>query len=71
MDVQTKFPRYLDGLTSIAHICEMQGDFEGAIAANEEQLVLLREEWKITAGEEIDGHRREITRLKELRDTKR
>lgn len=71
MDVQTKFPRYLDGLTSIAHICEMQGDFEGAIAANEEELVLLREEWKITSGEEIDAHRREIVRLKELRDAKR
>ena len=71
MDVQTKFPRYLDGLTSIAHICEMQGDFEGAIAANEEELVLLREEWNITSGEEIDGHRREIARLKEIRDTKK
>ena len=71
MDVQTKFPRYLDGLTSIAHICEMQGDFDGAIAANEEELTLLREEWNITSGEEIDGHRREIARLKERRDTKR
>ena len=71
MDVQTKFPRYLDGLTSIAYICEMQGDFEGAITANEEELTLLREEWNITSGEEIDGHRREIVRLKELRDTEK
>ncbi len=71
MEVQTEFPRYLDGLTSIAHICEMQGDWDGAIAANEEQLVLLREEWKITSGEEIDARRREIARLKEARDTKK
>ncbi len=71
MDVQTKLPRYMDGLTSIAHICEMQGDFDGAIAANEEQLILLREEWNITSGEEIDAHRREIARLKELRDTEK
>ena len=71
MDVQTEFPRYQDGLTSIAHICEIQGDYDGAIDANEEQLVLLRDEWKITSGEEIDGHRREIVRLKELRDTNR
>lgn len=71
MDVQTEFPRYQDGLTSIAHICEIQGDYDGAIAANEEELVLLREEWNITSGEEIDAHRREIARLKERRDTKR
>lgn len=71
MDVQTEYPRYQDGLTSIAHICEIQGDYDGAIAANEEELVLLREEWNITSGEEIDAHRREIVRLKELRDAKR
>lgn len=68
MEVQTGFPRYLDGLTSIAHICEIQEDWDGAIAANEEQLDLLREEWKITSGEEIDAHCREILRLKEQRD---
>ena len=70
MEVQTVVPRYLDGLTSIAHICEIQGDLDGAIAANEEELVLLREEWKITSGEESDAHHREIARLKEARDAK-
>jgi len=67
MEVQTEVPRYLDGLTSIAHICEIQGDWDGAIAANEEQLVLLREEWNITSGEEIDARRREIARLKQAK----
>ena len=68
MEVQTRFPRYLDGLASIAHICEIQGDRAGAVAANEEQLVLLREEWHITSGEEIDARRREIDRLRAAED---
>lgn len=64
MEVQTKLPRWLDGLTSIAHICEIQGDWDGAIAAHEEELQLLRDEWKITSGEEADSHHREIARLR-------
>lgn len=70
MEVQTKLPRFLDGLTSIAHICEIQGDWDGAIAANEEELVLLRQEWNITSGEELDARHREIARLKAARDAK-
>lgn len=70
MEVQTVIPRYLDGLTSIAHICEIQGDWDGAIAANEEELALLQEEWNITSGEECDARRREIARLKAARDAK-
>lgn len=70
MEVQTVVPRYLDGLTSIAYICEIQGDWDGAIAANEEEFALLREEWKITSGEECDARLREIARLKAARETK-
>lgn len=64
MEVQTRFPRYTDGLTSIAHVCEILGDWDGAIAAHEEELAVLRDEWKITSGEEADWHYREIARLK-------
>lgn len=69
MEVQTQIPRYLDGLASIAHICKIQGDWDGAIATKEEELVILREEWNITSGEEIDARRREIARIKEAKDT--
>lgn len=64
LDVQ-KPPRYTDGATSIAHICEIQGDWAGAIAAHEEEIEILRTEWNTFDGEQIDQHRREIARLKE------
>ncbi|MBR4953433.1 MAG: helix-turn-helix domain-containing protein [Oscillospiraceae bacterium] len=68
MEIQTKFPRWLDGVTSTAHICEIQGDYDGAISAHEEELQLLRDEWKITSGEEVDQHHREIVRLQAKKD---
>ena len=64
MEVQTRRPRYLDGLMSITHVCEIQGDLEGAIAAHEELIDLTRAEWDTTSGEELDYHYREIARLK-------
>lgn len=69
MEVQTRFPRWLDGISSIAHVCEIQGDYDGAIAAHEEELQLLRDEWKITSGEEAEQHLREISRLKAKKDS--
>ena len=59
-------PRYVDGLESIAQICELQGDIPGAIAALEEELTVFAEEWNFTTGETADVVRREITRLKKL-----
>ena len=59
-------PRYVDGLESIAQICELQGDISGAIAALEEELTVFAEEWNFTTGETADVVRREITRLKKL-----
>lgn len=64
MDVQTRRPRYLDGVEGIAQICEIQGDLAGAIAAQEELIDLTRNEWATTGGEELDYHFREIQRLK-------
>lgn len=59
-----KPPRYTDGTTSIAQVCEIIGDIPGAIAAHEEEIRILAEEWDTTTGETVDQHRREIARLK-------
>ena len=57
-------PRFVDGLESIAQICELQGDIPGAIAAWEEELEIYDKEWHFTTGETADMVRREIHRLK-------
>lgn len=58
-------PRYVDGLESIAQICELQSDIPGAISALEEELEVFEKEWHFTTGETADVVRREITRLKQ------
>ena len=57
-------PRFVDALISIAHVYEIMGDCDRAIAANEEQLAVLRDEWDTASGETADAVRREIERLK-------
>lgn len=59
-----KPPRYVDALESIAQICEIQGDYAGAISALQEELELDEKEWHFTTGETADMVRREIARLK-------
>ena len=56
-------PKYIDGATSIAHICEIRGDKPGAIAAYREVLRLLREDWGIVSGETCDEVERAIRKL--------
>ena len=56
-------PKYTDSAMSIAHICEIRGDKEGAIAAYREQLRLMREDWGIVSGEEREAVERAIQRL--------
>ena len=56
-------PKFTDSATSIAHIYEILGDAPRAIAAYREQLRLLREEWGIVRGEEIDEVERAIQSL--------
>ena len=56
-------PKYTDSAMSIAHICEIRGDRDGAIAAYREQLRLMREEWGIVSGEECEAVERAIRRL--------
>ena len=56
-------PKYTDSAMSIAHICEIRGDRDGAIAAYREQLRLMHEEWGIVSGEEREAVERAIQRL--------
>ncbi|MBP3650887.1 MAG: helix-turn-helix domain-containing protein [Clostridia bacterium] len=56
-------PKFTDSATSIAHIYEILGDAPKAIDAYREQLRLLREEWGIVSGEELDEVERAIHRL--------
>ena len=65
MDLQTA-PRKIDPLISLALVCEMDHDYQGAILALKEQLVISRQEWAIPAGESIDEIEREIERLKKF-----
>ncbi len=56
-------PKFTDSATSIAHIYEILGEAPKAIEAYREQLRLLREEWGIVNGEELDEVERAIRRL--------
>lgn len=56
-------PRYTDGCTAIAQICEIQGDHAGAIAAIREEIAILESDWDTTSGETVDQHLRNIIRL--------
>ncbi len=58
-------PRFTDACTSIALLCELQGDYAGAIAAREEEIAILASDWQTISGEQVEQHRREIARLRE------
>lgn len=59
-----KSPRYTDALTSISQLCEIRGDYAGAIAAAEEEIAVLASDWDTTCGETVDQLVRKIERLK-------
>ena len=61
-------PRYTDSLTSIAQLCEIQGDYPGAIQAIEKELELLASDWNTTTGETVDQLYRNISRLESKRN---
>ena len=61
LDVQ-KEPPMLDPLEAIAQLCEIRGDFSGAIAARREEADRIENQWHIT-GEELDIVIRDIQRL--------
>ena len=56
-------PKFIDSAGSIAHIYEILGDKEGAIAAYREELRLMKEDWGIISGEEHEEVVRAIQRL--------
>lgn len=56
-------PKYTDAATSIAHICEIRSDKQGAVEAYQEVLRLLREEWGTVSGEQCEEVQREIRKL--------
>lgn len=56
-------PRYVDALECIAQICEIQGDYAGAIDALREELKLDETDWNCTTGETVDVVVRQIARL--------
>ena len=59
-------PKNMDSLESIAQVCQLEGDIPGAIAALEEEVAVLAEQWDTRTGETVDKVRREIARLKAL-----
>lgn len=60
-----KPPRYTDSLTSLAQLCEIEGDYAGAIDAVRQEIALIASDWNTTAGETVDQHYRKIARLEE------
>lgn len=59
-------PKYVDSLESIAQVCQLEGDIPGAVAALEEEVAVLAEQWDTRTGETVDKVRWEINRLKAL-----
>ena len=59
-------PRKVDPLISLALVCEMTHDYQGAIAAWRQNLAICAEDWDLTAGESVDEIEREIERLIKL-----
>ena len=61
LDIQ-RTPALVDPLQSMAQLCEIRGDIDGAIAARHEEAHLLENEWHIS-GEGLDRVLRDIQRL--------
>lgn len=59
-------PKFLDAQITAAHIYEIQGNYDAAIASRYEQLDVLKNEWKVTEGREVEQIHQEINRLQNL-----
>ncbi len=59
-------PKYCDAQITAAHIYEIQGNYAAAITSCYEQLKVLKEEWNITEGCEVQRIYDEINRLKNI-----
>ena len=58
-------PRYSDSLEAISHICEIKGDYSGAIETTQDILDLLRDEWNLTFGTVVNKYKQRIELLME------
>ena len=56
-------PRMTDALDSIAQICTMLGDKQGAVHAYERMLQIMKDDWQLTEGETVEGYRQNIAQL--------
>lgn len=63
-DALQEKPRMTDIQESIAQCCERQKDWAGAIAAYEQIITILREDWALTEGETVTGYEQNIERVK-------
>lgn len=61
-----KAPRFTDPIDSLAQVCEMDGDIQGAIDARRYELEISETDWGDTAGESVEIIQREIARLEQL-----
>jgi len=59
-------PHYADPIDSLAQVCEMDNDIQGAITTRMYELEVAEKEWGDTTGESVDFIYREIARLKKL-----
>lgn len=59
-------PKYCDAQITAAHIYEIQGNYDAAIASCYEQLEVIKNEWNITEGCEVEEIQDEINRLRNL-----
>lgn len=57
-------PQFVDPEECLAHIYEIQGDYEKAVQMHEQIIQIMEEQWGFTEGESVDIHRREIERLR-------
>ena len=64
--IMQEHPRITDGLFSLAQLHELMGDYKAAIEDRKEIIKCLKEDYKVTSGNSIDEHNREIERLKSL-----
>lgn len=59
-------PKYRDAQITAAHIYEIQGNYDAAIASCYEQLEVLKTEWNLTEGCEVEEVQAEIYRLQNI-----
>lgn len=59
-------PKYCDAQITAAHIYEIQGNYDAAIASCYEQLEVLKGEWNITEGRDVERVCEEINRLRNI-----